>query len=59
MPHDFGLPLHAGAALSPATEEANVENFLASLSEPQCGHFVPFQSLERRSISLSLSHFSQ
>ena len=43
----------------PAVAEANAENFLASLVEPQCGHFVPFQSLERTRISLSVSHFSQ
>ncbi len=51
----------AGALLvaAPALAEANVENFLASLVEPQRGHFVPLQSLERTRISLSVAHFSQ
>jgi len=39
--------------------DANVENFFSSFVEPQCGHFVPFQLLERTRISLSRSHFSQ
>jgi hypothetical protein len=32
---------------------------LDNFFEPQCGHAVPFQSLERTRISLSRSHFSQ
>jgi len=52
------LPSHAGASLAPVLE-ANTENFLVILVEPQCGHFVPFQSEERTRISLSLSHFPQ
>jgi hypothetical protein len=39
--------------------EANTDNFFKSLTEPQCGHGVPFQLLERTRISLSLSHFAQ
>jgi hypothetical protein len=50
---------HAGASLLPAALDAKVENFLSSLVEPQWGHFVPFQSLERTRISLSRSHFPQ
>jgi hypothetical protein len=59
MPHDPGVPVHEGASLALPVEEANTENFLASFVEPQCGHFVPFQSLERTRISLSRSHFPQ
>jgi hypothetical protein len=52
--------VHVGASLSPpAPADANTDNLLASFVEPQCGHFVPFQALERTKISLSLSHFSQ
>jgi len=53
--HDVG----AGLGAAPAVAEANVENFLASFIEPQCGHLVPFQSRERTRISLSVSHCSQ
>lgn len=60
MPQERGLPLHDGSEEPPPlTLDANVENFLASFVEPQCGHFVPAQSLERTRISLSLSHFPQ
>ena len=61
MPQDFGTPEQDGAALAPppGTDEANVENFLPSFADPQCGHFVPVQSLERTRISLSRSHFPQ
>ena len=60
MPHDLGVPVQTGAgSLAPPLAEAKVENFLASLVEPQFGHLVPFQSLERTRISLSFSHFSQ
>ena len=54
------VQLGAGAALvAPAVADANVENFFASFAEPQCGHFVPSQLLERTRISLSRSHFPQ
>ena len=49
----------AGSLAPPALVEAKTENFLASFVEPQFGHFVPCQSLERTRISLSFSHFSQ
>lgn len=52
MPHD-------PASVVPAEFEANVENFFASLVEPQCGHLVPSHSLERTRISLSRSHLPQ
>jgi len=51
--------LPAGALLPPALAEANSENFFDIFVEPQCGHFVPFQLLERTRISLSRAHFSQ
>ncbi len=51
------MPEHEDSA--PATLEAKVENFLASLREPQCGQAVPFQEVERTRISLSRTHFSQ
>lgn len=44
---------------SPAPLEANTENFLSSLWEPQCGQGVPCQALERTSTSLSLPQSSQ
>ena len=48
-----------GASLPPEPAEANTENFLDNFFEPQCGHAVPFQSLERTRVSLSRPHFSQ
>lgn len=60
MPQELGTPLQEGAGVVvPAVAEAKVENFLDSFADPQCGHFVPSQSLERTRISLSLSHFPQ
>ncbi len=61
MQHEPGLPLHDGASEPPPfdTDDANTDNFFVSLVEPQCGHAVPFQSLERTRISLSFSHFPQ
>jgi hypothetical protein len=59
MPQEWGVPLQDGASPPPAGAEAKVENFFASFFEPQCGHFVPFQSVERTSNSLSLSQASQ
>ena len=57
MHEDAGAGAGAGAA--PVVAEAKVENFLASFVEPQRGHLVPVQSLERTRISLSVSHFAQ
>ena len=61
QPHEpEPLPPQGGASLTPAaTEDANTESFFDSLVEPQCGHLVPRQRLERTSNSLSFSHFSQ
>jgi hypothetical protein len=59
MPHEPGLPEQDGSALSPPLEEANTESFLDSFVDPQWGHLVPSQLLERTSTSLSLSHLSQ
>ena len=58
MPHEPGLPVQEGSASLPVAE-ANTENFFDSLLEPQCGHFVPSQWLERTSTSLSFRHCSQ
>ena len=60
MPHDLGEPVQDGASEpSLETDDAKTENFLLSFVEPQCGHVVPFQSLERTRISLSFEHLSQ
>jgi len=61
QPHDPFPPSHGGAcpAPLPATEDAKTESFFDSLLEPQCGHFWPFERLERTSTSLSRSQFSQ
>jgi hypothetical protein len=60
MPQECGVPEQEGASDSPPLPlEANTENFLDNLVEPQCGHFVPSQLLVRTSSSLSLSHFAQ
>jgi hypothetical protein len=61
MPQDPGDPVQAGdgGSLPPPLAEANTENFFVNRVEPQCGHFVPFQSAERIKTSLSLSHFPQ
>lgn len=60
-PQEWGVPVQAGASpLSlPPVEEAKTENFLESRVEPQFGHRVPFQSLERTRTSLSFSHWPQ
>jgi hypothetical protein len=53
IPHERGLPEQSAAgALWPVTLEAKVEKPFFSLVEPQSGHFVPFQLLERTSTSL-------
>ena len=68
--HRFQWQLHAPPQLCPpplfwpddfsrVPAAAKVEKFLEIFVEPQCGHFVPFQSLERTRISLSWSHRSQ
>jgi len=49
------LPLPPEAA----TEEAKTERFLDNFVDPQCGHLVPFQRLDRTKSSLSFSHFPQ
>jgi len=45
---DAGLPL-----------DAKTESFFFNFTEPQCGHLVPFHSLERTSTSLSRRQSSQ
>jgi hypothetical protein len=59
MPQELGVPLQEGSDPAPPAADAKTESFLASLVEPQCGHFVPSQLLERTRTSLSFSHFSQ
>jgi hypothetical protein len=59
MPQELGFPEQDGASDSPLPLDVNTENFFASLVEPQCGHFVPSQLLERTSTSLSFWHFEQ
>jgi len=59
MPQDFGWPVQAGGALSPAAAEAKTENFLDNFVEPQAGHFVPSHLDERTRISESPPHCSQ
>jgi len=46
----------AGAELTELALEAKTDSFLVNFAEPQCGHFVPFQSLDRTKTSLSFSH---
>jgi len=59
MPQELGLPVHVAASVALPLDDANTDSFLESFGEPHCGHFVPFQSFEQMSISLSCSHFSQ
>jgi hypothetical protein len=60
MPQERGLleQLGASGAESPLLE-AKTESFFCNFTEPQCGHFVPFHSLERTRISLSRLQLSQ
>jgi hypothetical protein len=51
-------PAQQTSLLLPALE-ANTDSLFVSRAEPQCGHFVPVQSLDRTRISLSLWHLSQ
>ena len=59
MPQELGFPVQEGSDAPPLAAEAKVENFFASLVEPQCGQREPSQLLERTSSSLSFWHFSQ
>jgi hypothetical protein len=59
-PQEPGFPEHCGVdSLDCSVPEAKTDSFFSRRVEPQCGHFVPAQLLERTSISLSRSHFSQ
>jgi len=58
-PHDFGWPVQTGADSSPVALDANTESFFVNRVEPQWGHGVPSQLLDRTRTSLSFSHFSQ
>jgi hypothetical protein len=60
IPQDPGTPLHDGAsAAALPLFDANTESFFDRRVDPQRGHFVPFQSLDRTRISLSASHLPQ
>jgi hypothetical protein len=59
MPHERGLLEQLGASAVSPLLDAKTESFFCNFTEPQRGHFVPFQSLERTRISLSRSHFPQ
>ena len=58
-PQERGCPVQAGSAGSPATLEAKTESFFTSRVDPQRGHSVPSQLLERTRTSLSAPHLSQ
>ncbi len=58
-PQERGVPVQAGSAPAPPALDAKTESFFASLVEPQCGHWVPSQRVERTRISLSFRHWSQ
>jgi hypothetical protein len=61
--HPQELPrftLHAGAgSLWWPPEEAKTEKLFDNFVEPQCGHLVPFQRLDRTNNSLSFRHLPQ
>ena len=59
QPAGFAMQVGAAGLAPPAVAEANTENFFVSFVEPQFGHGVPCQSLERMRISLSVAHCSQ
>jgi hypothetical protein len=59
MPQELGLPEQDGASAASPPLDAKTESFFSSLVEPQCGHGVPFHSVERTSISLSRSQSLQ
>ena len=59
QPLGFAMQVGASGAVPPAVAEAKIENFFDSFVEPQCGHAVPFQSVERIRSSLSFAHCSQ
>lgn len=52
MPQAEGLPAGQSKLFSPMLEE-NTDSFFASWVDPQWGHGVPFQSVERTRTSLS------
>ena len=53
------MPQEGACSALPPVEDANTDSRLEILVEPQCGHLVPFQRLERTRISLSFWHFWQ
>jgi hypothetical protein len=59
MPQELGVPVQDGPSLPEPAEDANTDSFFESFTDPQCGHLVPFQSLDRTKISLSFSQALQ
>jgi hypothetical protein len=59
IPQERGFPEHDSPSLSPPPLDANTESFFDNFFDPQCGHSVPSQSVERTSTSLSFPHFPQ
>jgi hypothetical protein len=55
-PQERGFPLQDGADSASPPEDAKTESFFWSFVDPQCGHLVPFHSLERTNTSLSRLH---
>ena len=53
------IPQAGPGPASATVAEANTDSFFSSFTDPQWGHLVPFQSLDRTRISLSRSHFPQ
>jgi hypothetical protein len=51
--------VHSGGALAPAEAEANTDSFFVRRVEPQRGHSVPSQFMERTNTSDSLPQASQ
>lgn len=58
-PQERGLLVQAGASVSPPVLEAKTDSFFSKRTEPQSGHRVPCQSLDRTSSSLSFSQSRQ
>jgi len=59
MPQELGFPEQEGPSAASPPLDANTESFFSSLVDPQCGHWVPFHTVERTSTSLSRSQSPQ
>jgi hypothetical protein len=58
-PHARGVPVHTGSAAVSPDAEAKTDSFFSSFVEPQWGHGVPSQRVERTNTSLSRSQSAQ